>query len=52
MLVVLYYCCREKLINSVTKYPLQVLAYCLVKSQIIVIIKCKAQELLDSSDKL
>lgn len=52
MLVVLYYCYRKELINSVTKYPLQELAFWFVKSQIIVIIKYKAQELLDSSDKL
>lgn len=50
--VMLYYCYGKKLIGSVTKYLLPELAFCLVKSQIIVIMIRKMQELLDSPDKL
>lgn len=47
-----YYCYRKELISCVTKCLLPELAFWLVKSQIIVRMICKTQELSDSSDKL
>lgn len=52
MSVMLYYCCKKKLISSVSKYLLPELAFWLVKSQIMVIMIRKTQELSDSPDKL